>query len=331
MGFTVKRLLAIALLPLVVAPASSARTGEHYALIVTGASGGEVYAQKYVRWRTSLLATLRETFGYADDRVFVLAEQESQGIGKATRENVQRVLADLRKRLKPEDLLLIVLIGHGTSLEGLDGEDAKFNLVGPDLSAGEWSELLRPIAGRLVFVDTTAGSFPFLRKIAGRGRVVLTATDSAAQEFETVFPELFVQAFADPAADIDKDGRVSVLEAFGYASAGVGHWYEQRGQLPTERALLDDNGDGIGREFDQPGPDGAVARATYLESEGKPAVATDLASSALVTRRDELRAQIEDLKARRPLMPPDQYDAQLEKLLFELARVSAEIRAKPRT
>ena len=85
-----------------------------------------------------------------------------------------------------------LLIGHGTSV---NGEDAKFNLVGPDLSASEWAALLKPIPGRLVFVDTTGASFPFLQKLAGRGRVILTATDSAAQQFETVFPEFFIKAF----------------------------------------------------------------------------------------------------------------------------------------
>src|SRR5205814_9385381 len=33
--------------------ASNARAGERYALIVTGASGGEVYEQKYAKWRDS--------------------------------------------------------------------------------------------------------------------------------------------------------------------------------------------------------------------------------------------------------------------------------------
>ena len=54
--------------------------------------------------------------------------------------------------------------------------------------------MLNGIPGKLVFVDTTSASFPFLKKIAVRGRVVLTATDSSAQQFETVFPELFVKA-----------------------------------------------------------------------------------------------------------------------------------------
>ncbi len=43
--------------------------------------------------------------------------------------------------------------------------------------------------------------------------------------------------------------------------------YEQRGQLTTERALIDDNGDGVGREAEAPGPDGALARILYLDAE----------------------------------------------------------------
>ncbi len=40
--------------------------------------------------------------------------------------------------------------------------DAKFNLVGPDLSVSEWNDLLKPVAGHLAFVDATSASFPFL-------------------------------------------------------------------------------------------------------------------------------------------------------------------------
>ena len=42
-----------------------------------------------------------------------------------------------RSRLPSHDLLLVVLIGHGT----FDGADAKFNLVGPDLESAEWAAL----------------------------------------------------------------------------------------------------------------------------------------------------------------------------------------------
>jgi hypothetical protein len=310
---------------LVAACATSAAAGERYALIVTGASGGEPYAQKYSKWRVAFAATLVDKFGYTPDRLFVLADQGSEGVEKATRENVQRMLGDLRKRMTKDDQLLVLLIGHGTSL---DGDEAKFNLVGPDLSATEWADLLKPIPGRLVFVNTTGASFPFLRKLAGRGRVVLTATDAAAQQFETVFPEYFVKAFDDPAADLDKNNRVSIWEAFTYASAGVRQWFEQKGQLPTERPLLDDTGAGIGREAQNPGTDGAVARVTYLEPDAALALPSDTALAVLVKRRAMLETQLEELKARKESTPPEQYEAELEKLLVEIARVSLQIRTK---
>lgn len=298
---------------------------ENYALVVSGASGGDAYAHKYDVWRASFVKTLRDKFGYPADHVVVLAERASAGVDAATRENLQRALADLRRRVRADDLLVVLLIGHGATVED---DDAKFNLVGPDLRASEWAALVKPIAGRVLFVDATSASFPFLHRLAGRGRVVLTATDSAAQQFETVFPDFFIKAFDDPAADLDKNGRISIWEAFTYASAGVRQWYEQRGQLPTERPLLDDNGDGIGREAQMPGPDGTVARALYLDAGVSPAAAGDTTQTELLKRRAELERQIEELKGRKDSMPPDEYDMDLEKLVTDLAWISAQIRSK---
>jgi len=312
---------------LIVAGATTAAAGDRFAVVITGASGGEVYAKKYAQVRTAFVATLRDTFGYQVDHLFILAEQEDKTVQKATREAVQRVFGDLRKRMTKDDQLLVFLVGHGTLSDG-SGEDAKFNLVGPDLSASEWADLIKPLPGRLVFVDTTGGSFPFLHKIAGRGRVVLTATDSAAQQFETVFPEFFVRAFDDDAADTDKSGRVSIWEAFQYASAAVRQWFEQKGELQTERPLLDDTGAGVGREAQAPGVDGALARTTYLEPEPALELPTDAALAGLVRRRAALETALEELKARKESLPPDQYAAELEAILTELARVSLQIKAK---
>ena len=304
---------------------SIAHAGDRYALIVTGASGGDAYEQKYAKWRTSFVDTLRGKFHYDPERLFVLGETATDGVKQATRDNVRMALADLRKRMTKDDQLLVLLIGHGTTL---DGDEAKFNLVGPDLSAGQWSDLLRPLPGRVVFVNTTGASYPFLRKLAIKGHVVLTATDTAAQQFETVFPEFFIKAFDDPAADLDRNNRVSMWEAFTYASAGVRQWFEQKGQLPTERPLLDDTGAGIGREAQSPGTDGAVARVTYLEPDVALALPADTALAGLIRRRADLETQLEELKARKESTPPDQYEADLEKILVEIARLAAQIRAR---
>jgi hypothetical protein len=298
---------------------SLAQAADRFAVVITGASGGDPYAGKYDRWRTSLVTTLTQKFRYPDDHLFVLAEREGQHVARATRENVRSVFGSLRSRLASDDLLFVLLIGHGTTA---DDDEAKFNLVGPDLSSREWLELLKPVPGRLVFVDTTGGSFPFLRRLAAPGRVVLTATDSAAQQFETVFPEFFISAFDDPAADADKNGRVSMWEAFSYASAGVRQWFDQHGQLATERPLLDDTGNGVGREAQNPGPDGTLARTIYLAPE-----MVDTGDNELVKRRTELERQLDDLRVRKASSPdPARYDAEIEKVLVEIARLSRQIR-----
>jgi hypothetical protein len=308
-----------------VAPALA---GDRYALIVSGASGGPEYATKYNQWRASFTAILRAKFGYPDDHVVVLADADEPRVQKPTRDNVRAALADFRQRASKDDVVLVLLIGHGTASDA-SAEEAKFNLVGPDLSAAEWAELIKPIAGRIVFVDTTSGSFPFLQTISARGRIVVTATDATAQQYETVFPEFFLKAFASPEADVDKNGKVSIWEAFSYASSGVRQWYQQRGQLQTERSLLDDNGDGVGREAQSPGPDGALAEMTYLEREQPVVVPGDSVLTALLERRADLETRVELLRARKPELAPDQYDAQMEALLLELARLDAQIRNRP--
>ncbi len=280
--------------------ATPAAAGENYALVVSGASGGDAYAKKYDDWRRTLVTTLTSTLGYPADHVLAFSESTSA--------QVQQAIRDLRMRITNDDQLFVVLIGHGTA-----GSDvAKFNLVGPDMSASEWAAQLKVVPGRLIFVDTTSASFPFLRQLAAPGRIVITATDSSAQEFETVFPDFFIKAFGDPSADGDKDGRVSIFEAFLYASANVRVWFDQHNQLPTERSLLDDDGDGVGREAWNLEPDGGVARATYLQARSGP--------------QNDIELAIAALKARRSSMAPAAYDAELERLLIELAKLSAQSR-----
>jgi hypothetical protein len=304
------------------APTLAQPSPQRFALIVSGASAGQPYAERYDTWRTKLVSTLRDRFEYPADHVVVLAEQPGAGEGPATRDGVRSAIAGLRQRMTPADQLLVVLIGHGSS-ENTD--DAKFNLVGPDLSATEWAALLRTVPGHLVFVDTTSGSAPFTHALAARGRVVLTADDTVAQQFETVFPEYFIDALQDPAADADKDGRVSIWEAFVFAAAGVRNHYDGAQQLPTERAVLDDDGDGVGREAGEPGRDGDLARVTYVAPQTEPTT-NDPQLAALIAQREKLEAQLDRLRADHAALSPDRYADELERLLVEIARLSQQIR-----
>jgi hypothetical protein len=260
------------------------------------------------------------------DSVTTLSDTD-QPAQSATADNVRATLAALRTKMTRDDILVIVLIGHGT----FDGVDAKFNLVGRDLESAEWGALLKTIPGRLVVVNTTAGSFPFIERLAAPRRIVISATDSVAQRFDTVFPQYFIKAFEDESADLDKNGRISIWEAFASASGGVRRHYQQRGQLSTERALIDDNGDGVGRGVADDGADGSAASRTYLDEAHPGAAPTDEELLKLLQRRSLLEAEAEELKIRRAFLSADDYAKEFERIMIDLAKVSSEIRKRTRT
>ena len=117
---------------------------ERYALIVSGASGGPPYAEQYARMgRRSLARAARADEVRRRRNVVVLEEAGQRGRPVDRRERAPRAWARSAPRMTPSDLLLVVLIGHGT----FDGADAKFNLVGPDLESAEWAALFNGLAG----------------------------------------------------------------------------------------------------------------------------------------------------------------------------------------
>jgi hypothetical protein len=302
---------------------SSAFAENRWAVIVSGASGGEKYAEQMATWRNDLRSALIDRYQFKPEFVKVFVDEAATSGEKGTAENVRKLFAEIKKSATKDDFVFVVMLGHGT----YDGDVAKFNLVGPDLTAKDWSDVLGGIQGRLTLVNTTEASFPFLESLTAKGRVVITATDSPAQKYATVFPEYFVKAMKEASTDLDKNGRTSIFEVFQAASAAVKQHYEQRGQLTTERALLDDNGDGKGREATAEGPDGGLARIAYLDSEVVSANANpELAG--LIKRRQALEKQAEEHKQLKGVMPDAEWNAQFEKLMLELAQVSAEIRKK---
>lgn len=294
-----------------------------WAVIVEGASGDPEYAKQHRAWVASLASVLGQKMEIDAAHLFVLTEEPRAKELKSTAENVKATFAGLAKSAKAEDLVFVMLIGHGSG----DGPAAKFNLVGPDLSAAEWSALLQPIAARLAFVDSTSSSFAYLEGLAGKNRVVITATGKYAEHFHTVFPEAFIQALTATEADADKNGRISLLEAFTYASRLVAQHYEQDGHLSTETAMFDDNGDGKGRSATQTGDDGSVAALTYLDVLETPK-SSDPALQALLDRQRQLTEQVDDLRRRRSSMTADDFDREFEKLIVDLATVSRDVRKK---
>jgi hypothetical protein len=322
-GFAVVARAKVVVLCAALLAVATPAAAERYALIIAGASGGPEYAEQYARWTRDLAGVLVDRMKVDRRRLTVLTDTDDAARA-ATAANVRQHLSSIRKTMTRDDLLLVVLIGHGT----YDGIDAKFNLVGVDLESAQWAELLGGLPGQAVVVNTSSASFPFIERLSGARRVVITATDSVAQRFDTVFPEFFIKAFQGDAADIDKNDRISIWEAFSAATSDVRRYYQRRGQLSTERALLDDNGDGAGREAAGKGDDGSLASRVYLDVPLPGAAPTDEVLLKLLQARAAIEAEIEELKIRRSFLRPAEYQQEFERLMIELARANRDIRAR---
>jgi len=297
-----------------------------FAVIVRGLGGDPTFDREFAAWAERLCQILRERGGFRPEAIFVLAP-DSQGCSpntaRATAESLRRVFERLRAESTEESLIVIVLIGHGS----FDGERGYFHVVGPDLSAEDFGALLQGVkAHRIVFVNTASASGAFLPVLSGPGRIVITATRSGHERQATVFASYFIEALADARADANKDGRISFTEAFTFAARMTAEHYARQGLLATEHPLLDDNGDGVGHP-EATGGDGEVARTVYVEASGDLDMG-DEEVRALLRERDALLRKIEEVKARKAEMRPEEYERELERWLVELAKLTERLAAR---
>ena len=219
----------------------------------------------------------------------------------------------------------IVLIGHGT----FDKQEARFNLRGDDVTASELAAWLQAVDRPVALINTTSSSAPFIAKLSGPRRIIVTATRSGNEQNFTRFGSALAAVLGDPAADLDQDGQLSLLEAFLGAAAKVTEFYKDEGRLATEHALIDDTGDGLGT----PAAWFRGLRATKSPKDGAPVdglrahqwhLSPDTASAGQSpewrARRDALEAAVAALREQKASLPEADYLRRLESALVELAR-----------
>jgi hypothetical protein len=302
-----------------------------HVLIIAGLGGEPAYSQAFLGYGKLLKQAALDRYGVQPANITLLAEKADADPlvdGRSGKPEIEGAFAALAEKSSQGDAVLVVLIGHGS----YNGGTARLSLPGPDLSAEEFAALLDRLAGRRVaLVNTASASGEFVKVAAKPGRAVLTATKSGQERNQTIFPRHFVSAFAEDVADTDKDGRVSLLEAFVYAQAEVQRSYEQDGRLMTEHAVLEDDGDGAASA--QPGGDGGdgAFSAAFFLGAGRAVAAAAPANAtpqlqALYAEKAKLEQQIAQLRAAKAGMPEAEYQKQLEALLVDLALATQEIR-----
>ncbi len=297
-----------------------------FLLIVVGLAGDPEHGELFAKWG-STLADASAKVGVARERLVYLADAKDEGgkaNGRATRDEIEKALAGFANTATADDVVYVVLFGHGS----YDGQTARFNLPGRDMTAADFSALLRKVPARLVFVNTSSSSGPFVEELSGPGRTIITSTRSGAEQFTTLFGGYFVEAFSIDSADADKNGRISMLEAFQYARTEVARAYEREGLLATEHAMLDDNGDKTGSQTPSPtGADGKLAAGLSLGSAADAApLPDDPTLRALYLERRDLERRVESLRLLKDSMPPAKYASELERLVTDLALRTRDIR-----
>jgi hypothetical protein len=217
---------------------SEAQTNEQRTLVlVVGAPGEPEYAEAFSNWAG--LWKQAATQGDMQVRVIGL---DANGSTSATNDLTRLLNVLTEETARPAGELWLVFIGHGT----YDGREAKFNLRGPDLSAEDLAAVLETMPPAL-----GSGSMRLRQRPipAGPFRAWPRHHHGHAQRLRSQLRplrRLLARALADPAADLDHDGQVSLLEAFLMAARQDGSILPRQGRLMTEHVLLDDNGDGLG-------------------------------------------------------------------------------------
>ncbi|HUG92925.1 MAG TPA: hypothetical protein VML55_18935 [Planctomycetaceae bacterium] len=289
-------------------------------VLVIGAEGSPEYGREFQTWA----ARWREAADRAGAVWSVIGDEDTPRPDDSTSDRVRLHGALHAARRDSPHPLWLVLIGHGT----WDGRAARFNLRGPDVSAAELHEWLPAGERPTIVINCASASGPFIDRLAAPGRMVITATKSGSEVNFARFGDALSAAIADPAADLDKDGQTSLLEAWLLASRQTEEFYKSAGRLPTEHALLDDTGDGRGVR-----PDAFIGvRPVQRPADGQPSdgyrahqvhfvPSTDEQRLApeLRERRDRLELELFDLRDRKPQLAEDEYHRRLEAILVELA------------
>lgn len=306
--------------------APPAAAGERYALLVAGIGGDAEYTKRHWEYLASMHRVLVEKLKFSPQNIEVLFEDPAIDPlvkAKATRLELEASLGRFARKIGPEDLFFLFAVGHGS----YDGEIGKLNLVGPDATERELAAWLAKVRARAtIVVNGASASGAFLKSLSGPNRIVITATRSGLERQDTIFPRFFIEALQGQ-GDIDKDGVVSLLEAFKYAEESVRAWYSGQSRVQTEHPQLDDDGDG--KASREPGGDGAVAASLHLgPAEAAAAQSPDPTLAKLQAERQRLEGEILRLKMQRSRLSDSDYQKQLEELLVALARTEREIRKR---
>jgi hypothetical protein len=278
---------------------------KQFALVVGGLGGEAEYEQRFRAHADEIAAAVK----HADEQTRIVTLTGA----KATREAMRAALAEFAAAAAIDDQVSVTLIGHGT----FDGEEYRFNVPGPDVTASDLRAWLQAIPSRRqLLVLATSASGGALERLRDDRRIVITATKSGGERNAVRFAEHWAAALRAGEADRDKNEWVTVQEAYDYATRKVADSFKSSASLATEHARIE------GRQTDR------IALGRLGAAKAMP---TDTVLVELFAERLRVETEVETLKARKSDLETDRYYDELEKVLVTLAKTQRQIEARQAT
>ena len=287
---------------------------DDYCIIINGLGGMPEFEENFVQWAQRLAAVFGEQPSY---RVLRLDGREQR------RPAILESLRTVASEISPDSRLWLFLVGHGD----FNGSNYRLHIRGPDLTDEDLGIFLESLGARRTFViAATSASGSLLPNLAAENRVVITATKNQHERQPPRFLSFFLEAANSPEVDSNKDGKVSLLEAFLFSRRQVKDWFVGQQLLQTEHALLDDRNRvrlRSGKEANEPtsGGVGMLASSAYISTPPEEAYRS-LEAQQLARQKATLEDEINDLTFRKAEMSGQDYYRQLEELLVKLASLS---------
>jgi len=271
-------------------------------LVATGLGGLPEFEENFAKWADATEELCREDLGA---RVIRLDGKLDK------RADFRRAFAKIPTTLGVAGECWVFLIGHGN----YDGRDYKFNITGPDIREKDLVQFFNALNDRKIFaLLATSSSGVLIPGLSGSSRVVISATKSEHEKLAPLFMSFFLEASRSAEADLDKNGSVSLKEAFAHCEASIKDWYQDRQRLQTEHPILYESADQV-----------SLSSLAYLSRPPEQAYRS-LEARQLIPERVRLEREVEELKLRKTDMSEMDYFERLEDLLVELATLNEKIR-----
>ena len=244
-----------------------------HVLIIGGAAGEKSFYDAFWSATSRFHQLLTNEYGYTPDQItFLFEDMDASGAegivdNESKHEQVLAAFDQLAAAAEPSDRFLLFMIGHASRT---NKDELKYNLLGRDISEPEYITRINNIpAERQILIFGFPYSGKLVPQLSRPGRIILTSSSrNEGYSLQAGFGDVFVDTFSNAMNDTDRNGDISLLEAFLSLQAHTKDFYEQNGNVQTEHPHLDDNGDGnatrnltsVENETD----DGTLAKKTFL-------------------------------------------------------------------